>query len=370
MKELKEGFEKMDAEGTGKGTFKAQRHTRAQAREMEAGAGDEVEEAAEEMAAPDPRAFAEEVDIVPKLPSGLQAGLASSKWKERKEVLDELLTLLNATQRIKDASELGDVVKGLAGRMTDANINCVVAAANCLEAFAKGMMGSFSRFREAVVPPMLERLKERKQSVSDAIGSALDAVFATVSVMILPRDEPAQYFRGQSNLPDVINDVLPALSSKNPQVKEGSLKFLTRCFSTSTAPPAPTQVKPVSEALAGLLEDSIEGARNEAAVALGTLMKIVGERPLNAIMDQLADVRKVKVKDAFEKATVRCKAGAGGPPKPAPAPAAKGPGKKMPGKARKVAEEDALLDDVAPPKPVAKPPARLVRIDYLFTATQ
>ncbi len=30
-------------------------------------------------------------------------------------------------------------------------------------------------------------------------------------------------------------------------------------------------------------------------------MKIVGERPLNAIMDQLADVRKVKVKDAIRK---------------------------------------------------------------------
>ncbi len=71
---------------------------------MEAGAGaDDAEDAAEEMTAPDPRSFAEEVDVVPKLPSGLQAALASSKWKERKEILDELFTLLNAAQRIKDA---------------------------------------------------------------------------------------------------------------------------------------------------------------------------------------------------------------------------------------------------------------------------
>lgn len=130
----------------------------------------------------DPRAFAEEVDIVPKLPSGLQTALVSSKWKERKEALDDLLAVLSATPRIKDAPELGDVVKGLAGRMTDANINCVIAAANCIEALAKGMMGKFAKFREVIVNPMLERLKERKQNVTDAIGNALDAVFSTVCV--------------------------------------------------------------------------------------------------------------------------------------------------------------------------------------------
>lgn len=128
----------------------------------------------------DPRAFAEEVDIVPKLPSSLQTALSSSKWKERKEALDDLHALLNATPRIKDAPELVDVAKALAGRMSDANINCVIAAANCLEGLAKGMMGSFARFREIVVPPMLERLKERKASVTDAIGNALDAIFSTV----------------------------------------------------------------------------------------------------------------------------------------------------------------------------------------------
>ena len=78
-------------------------------------------------------------------------------------------------------------------------------------------------------------------------------------------------------------------------------------------------MKPLSEALAGLLEDQFEGARNEAASSLGTVMKIVGERPLNAIMDQLADVRKVKVKEAHEKATVKCKAGSGAGSRAAPA---------------------------------------------------
>ena len=77
----------------------------------------------------DPRAFAEEVDIIPKLPSGLQTAL-TFKWKERNEALDDLLALLNATPRVKDAPKLSEVVRALAGRMPDANINCVTVAAN------------------------------------------------------------------------------------------------------------------------------------------------------------------------------------------------------------------------------------------------
>lgn len=129
----------------------------------------------------DPRAFAELVDIVPKLSSTLQSDLKSSKWKERKEALDDLSTLLSSTPRIKDAPELTELARSLAARISsDANINCVMVAAKCMEDLAKGMMSSFSRLRESVVPPMLERLKERKTNVTDTIGAALDAVFSSV----------------------------------------------------------------------------------------------------------------------------------------------------------------------------------------------
>ena len=37
-KELKESFDRLDTEGQGKGTFKAERYTRAQARDLEVGA--------------------------------------------------------------------------------------------------------------------------------------------------------------------------------------------------------------------------------------------------------------------------------------------------------------------------------------------
>ncbi|KAJ3923657.1 microtubule associated protein [Lentinula edodes] len=343
VKELKEAFENMEKEGKGKGTLKPERLTRAQAREAEATAendGDGDNEQTLDDANFDPRAFAEPEDIVSKLPASLSTALTSSKWKERKEVLDELQAVLNATPRIKDAPALGDLAKSLAARVqADANINCVMTAAACLEALAKGMSASFSRFRETVVPPMLERLKERKATVTDAIGTALDAVFLTTT------------------LPDIIPDLGPALGHKNPQVKEGTLKFLRRCLAISRTPIQPPQVKPLAETLASILEDSFEGCRNEAANCLGTLMKMVGERSLNAVIDSLADVRKAKIKEAFEKATVKCKVGGAAPPtmKPA-APLAK----KAPPKIAPPMKEELLIDDVEPPKKVAKPPARLM----------
>lgn len=126
----------------------------------------------------------------------MQTMLTSSKWKERKEVLDDLQTLLASTPRIKEAPELGDLAKSLAVRVQgDANINCVMVAAICLETLAKGMMNGFSRYREIVVPLMLERLKERKANVTDSIGAALDAVFITVSFIFYVR----------SPLPDLDN---------------------------------------------------------------------------------------------------------------------------------------------------------------------
>ncbi|KAF9264709.1 microtubule associated protein [Marasmius fiardii PR-910] len=356
VKELKEAFENMEKEGKGKGSIKPNRITRAQAREAEnvfANGGDDAGEGGSADAGVG--AFAEPVDIVPKLPSTLLTALTSSKWKERKEVLDELNTLVTSAPRIKEAPELGDVVKALATRIQgDANINCVMISASCMEAIAKGLMSSFARYRETVVPPMLERLKERKANVTDSIGAALDGVFASTT------------------LADILSDLKPALTSKNPQVKEGTLKFLCRCLSTAKTPIPSSEIKPLADVLSTLLEDGFEGARNEAASCMGTLMKMVGERPLNAVIEGLADVRKAKIKEAYEKATVKCKTGSGGGPPKATLAKPAAPVKKVPPSEKppvaaaassKLADKldaETLEQPVPPKKPLAKPPARLM----------
>lgn len=65
--------------------------------------------------------------------------------------------------------------------MTDANVVCVQLAAGCLEQLAKGLRDEFAKYRGAVVAPVLARTKEKKASVLDALGGALDAFFLSVS---------------------------------------------------------------------------------------------------------------------------------------------------------------------------------------------
>lgn len=183
----------------------------------------------------------------------------------------------------------------------------------------------------------------------------------------------------QTSLPDILGDVEPFLADKNPQIKEGTLEFLHRSLQKTTTPPSSAQIKPLSESLAALLGDSVAGVRDDAALALGTLMKIVGERPLNPVLEPLDANRKSKVKEAFEQATVRCKAGSA--PKPPPVAVKEPPpsaAKKKPQTApKKPAEEKkgkgtvevdtssstaspVVLEEDPPAKPLAKPPARLL----------
>ncbi|KAG9118686.1 Microtubule-associated protein, microtubule dynamics during spindle orientation, partial [Ceratobasidium sp. 392] len=361
IKELNEGFEGLDKESKGQGTGAQTRWTKTQARERAAaeeqgGADADGGAEPEAEAAVDPLEFVEAVDIMPKVPADFHTAMGSSKWKERKEALDALLEALKASPKIADSSEHGELVKALAKRMSDANIMCVIAAAQCIELLAKGVGQPFGRHRSSVVTPMLERLKERKANVTDAIGASLDAVFLTTT------------------LPDVTEDIMNSLKSKNPQVKEGTLKFLNRSLGVTRIPPAKGDVGPMSAQLAALLEDSDEKVRTNAAEGLGLTMKIVGERALNPVMEAMDDIRKAKVKEQFEKAQVKCKGGAAPPPKPPP-PAAAPPKKKKPAgpppKADMVFDdlpdkEEAtakkaveLVDDLAPPK-AKKPPARFL----------
>lgn len=84
-------------------------------------------------------------------------------------------------------------------------------------------------------------------------------------------------------------------------------------------------------------------------------MKMVGERPLNAVVDGLADIRKAKVKEAYEKSTVKCKSGAAAPPKTVPQ-AKEAHAKKRP---LKETSPSTGEDEPSPPQPPTKPPARL-----------
>ena len=177
QKELEDAFDKVK-EGD---SPKQQRLLRSQqvAIAVAQEAGEEVEEEEEEAAAEvDAYDLFEPVDAISKLPDDFYDMTASVKWKERKDALDALLAIVNVP-RIKDG-DFNEIMRVLAKSMKDANIAVVTVAANCIEALSKGLRGAFLKHKSVVLSPLMERLKEKKQSVAEALTAALDGVFIAV----------------------------------------------------------------------------------------------------------------------------------------------------------------------------------------------
>ena len=119
--------------------------------------GDEEEEEEEE-AAIDLEPEYEAVDVFPKIPKDYTDKLASSKWKDRKETLDEVHKALDHP-RIAEGP-FDELVRGFAKSMKDANIAVVITAANCVELLAKGLKKSFAKYRKDVMNAMMETERE------------------------------------------------------------------------------------------------------------------------------------------------------------------------------------------------------------------
>jgi len=292
--------------------------------------GGEEEGEGEEEAAIDLEPEYEAVDVLAKVPKDFSERLASSKWKDRKEALDELFTACNVPAM--QEGPFDDIIRGCAKSMKDANIAVVTVAANCVECIAKGLRKSFSRYKGTILGPMLERFKEKKASVTDAIAAACDAVFMSTS------------------LGDIQVEVLEALQAKNPQVKEHSAKFFVRSLKTTRDAPSLEQTKEFAEAGKKLLTESAATLRDVGAEILGVLWKIMGDRNMLNHLEGLDEIKKTKIKEFSDAAEVRAKwkPKAAPPPKAAAPPAAK---KAAPGTKRPAAKK------AAPPKAATPPPA-------------
>lgn len=332
--EMEAQFEKIKAEPAPKQArfLRSQQAAMARAPPPGADGAEEEEEAEAEAVEIDAFDLAEPQDVQSKIASDLQEQVGSSKWKERKEALEALYVVLNVP-RIKD-SDFGEVTRALAKCMKDANIAVVTQAAQCIEVLAKGLRKSFGKYRSIVMSPIMERLKEKKASVSDALGAALDQVFLATS------------------LSDCLEETLEFLKHKNPQVKEGTMKFLIRCLKTSRDAPTKPEVTSIAEAAKKLLSESAEGLRSGGAEVLGTVMKIMGERAMGPHLEGLDDIRKTKIKEYFDVAEVKAKDKPKAPPAAAPraAPPAAAPRKV-------VAKKPAATKKPAPaPSPYAQEP--------------
>lgn len=318
QKDLTSEFEKV------KGTKPEQKRlTRAQQQELESqnanaeNDGDiDMEDSSPADLAPqfDPFDMLEPVDVLSKLPGDLNSRMGSAKWKDRKDALDEVHEVLSKAPKLA-AADYTDLVRLFARCMKDANIQVVQLAANGIEFLSKGLKGGFHKYQNLVVGPLIERSKEKKPSVADALASSLDSIFIN------------------SSLSEVLDETINGMKHKTPQVKISATNYLQRCLATTTVPPSPPQIDSIMEVGVKLLSDSLEPIRQAATEMVGTLMKITGERELKSFLEKIDDNRNAKVKAVFEKAVVKCRALPGSNVPSAPASSgAKSNGQRAPGR--------------------------------------
>ncbi|XP_032436961.1 cytoskeleton-associated protein 5 isoform X3 [Xiphophorus hellerii] len=242
--------------------------------------GDEEEETA---VAVDPYDLLEPVEILSKMPKDFYEKIEAKKWQERKEAL-EAVEALTKNPKLENG-DYGDLVRALKKVVgKDANVMLVSMAAKCLAELASGLRKKFGTYAGQVVPTILEKFKEKKLQVVQSLQEAIDAIFLTTT------------------LQNLSEDILGVMDNKNPSIKQQASLFLARSFRHCTQATLPKSVlKPFCAALIKQVNDSALEVRDAAFEALGTAMKVVGEKAVNPFLADLDKLKLDKIKECADK---------------------------------------------------------------------
>ncbi|KAL0442796.1 UNVERIFIED_CONTAM: protein MOR1 [Sesamum latifolium] len=249
------------------------------------------------------------VDILTPLEkSGFWEGVKATKWSERKDAVAEL-TKLASTKRIAPG-DFSEVCRTLKKLITDVNIAVAVEAIQALGNLARGLRTHFSGNSRFLLPVLLkymrkgpgrrwdmeekfqnlstmigkEKLKEKKQSLTDALTQTLQAMHKS----------------GCLSLTDIIEGriyVKTAVKNKVPLVRSLTLNWVTYCIETSNKAAILKVHKEYVPICMECLNDGTPEVRDAAFSALAAIAKMVGMRPLEKSLEKLDDVRKKKLSE-------------------------------------------------------------------------
>ncbi|XP_020695563.1 protein MOR1 isoform X2 [Dendrobium catenatum] len=226
------------------------------------------------------------VDILTPLEkSGFWDGVKATKWSERRDAVAEL-TKLASTKRIApgDFAEICRTLKKLA---TDVNLAVSVEAIQAIGNLARGLRTHFTGSSRILLPVLLEKLKEKKPTLTDALSQTLQAMHKA----------------GCLTLPDVIEDVKGAVKNKVPLVRSLTLNWVTFCIETNNKAAVLKLHKDYVPICMDCLNDGTPEVRDASFSALAAIAKMVGMRPLERSLEKLDEVRKKKLSEMIGDGT-------------------------------------------------------------------
>ncbi|KAF5301408.1 hypothetical protein FQA39_LY02137 [Lamprigera yunnana] len=292
--ELEAEFAKLDGrKGVPTRFIRSQQHRQAKlAAEIVHTEGEvEVEDDTVDSPMLDPYDLSDPVDILSNLPKNFFEQLEAKKWQERKEALELLENLVKAPKL--ENGDYGDLIRALKKIIQkDSNVVVVALAGKNLAFLANGLKKRFQSYASFCVPTLLEKFKEKKQNVVLAIRDAIDAVYQSVTIE------------------SILEDILESLNNKNPSVKSETALFLARAFTKT--PPSNLNKKLLKAYTSALIKNVNEPdptVRDSSTEAIGTLMKLVGEKAVAPFLVELEkdNLKMAKIKEVCEKAIITVK---------------------------------------------------------------
>ncbi|XP_055712026.1 protein mini spindles isoform X3 [Phlebotomus papatasi] len=250
----------------------------------------------------DPLDLVDPVDILSKIPKDFYDKLESKKWQERKEALEAIEPLVQNPKL--ESGDYGELIKALKKVLTkDTNVVLVAMSGKILTGIAKGLGKKFSPYALVCIAAILEKFKEKKTNVVTALRDAIDAIYPS------------------TNLEALQEDILEALNNKNPSVKSETASFLARAF-TKTVPTILNKklLKAYLTALLKTLNEPDPVVRDCSAEAIGTAMKLVGEKNISPFLTDVDALKLNKIKECCEKAVIVIKISSPKKERPATAP--------------------------------------------------
>ncbi|KJH44505.1 HEAT repeat protein [Dictyocaulus viviparus] len=189
--------------------------------------------------------FADEVDVLAKLPANFDELRESKKWQERKEALDILVTLLEPTVRLSTKSSYGEILGNL----------------------------------QTMIPIVFEKLKEKKPLLRDPLVECADAIASTIP-----------------SLEAIIEEIEEIMKKQNPQIKQQVDNFLCRQLNMITPDKAPKKlIKAVVPLLIKHSCDADQDVRDSSLSAIGCIQRLIGDRNIRSMIGELSnDEMKMK----------------------------------------------------------------------------
>ncbi|KAI8525472.1 hypothetical protein RHMOL_Rhmol13G0233000 [Rhododendron molle] len=208
------------------------------------------------------------VDILKPLEKkGFWDGVKAAKWSERKEAVAEL-TKLASTKRIapgdftvicrtlKKLSATHNVVTRFLWQLSlDVNIAVAVEAIQAIGNLARGLRSHFSGNSRLLLPVLLDKLKEKKPTLTEALTQTLQTMHKS----------------GCLNLADIVE------ASNKSVVLKVHKEYVSICIEC--------------------LNDVTPEVRDASFSALAAIAKLVGMRPLEKSLEKLDDVRRKKLSE-------------------------------------------------------------------------